>query len=345
MSYQKDTGPESSPWHGKTGVFLIAEIGGNHEGNFEYAKHLTQLAIDSGVDAVKFQIYTADSLVNPIENPQRYEHFKRFVLKRTEHIALAKICIKNNVDYIASVWDIRAIDWIDDYISIYKIGSGDLTAYPIIKSILRKSKPIILSTGMSTLKEVKDAIAYIKSIDSSYISEKRLALLQCTSAYPLPQADANLKVIVTLKRQTNLPVGYSDHTTGSKALEIAVALGAEILEFHFTDTRVGKKFRDHKVSLIKDEVLRLKRSMAEIKNLLGDGIKRVMPAERDNRRTFRRAVYPAISLPKGSVLTKDKLFCLRPNHGVDARDYDKIVKKRTTKRLARHEKINKDILS
>ena len=139
----------------KNGVYLIAEIGGNHEGDFEYAKRLTDLACQSGVDAVKFQIYTGNALVSKIEDPDRNIHFKRFELTPEQYICLAKQCQENGVTFTASVWDMRAFEWIDPYIKFYKIGSGDLTAYPILKNIASLSKPIILSTGLATLEEVR----------------------------------------------------------------------------------------------------------------------------------------------------------------------------------------------
>ena len=122
---------------------LIAEIGGNHEGNFQYAKALTQLAIDSGADAIKFQIYTGDTLVSSVESPSRNKHFKKFELTQDQHIELAKMVRDAGRMYSASVWDVDVLDWINPYISFYKIGSGDLTAYPVLKAIAQKRKPIV----------------------------------------------------------------------------------------------------------------------------------------------------------------------------------------------------------
>ena len=133
-------------WEGKSGIYLIAEIGGNHEGDFGKAKELTELACKSGVDAVKLQIYTADSLVSKAQDPARHAHFKKFELTPVQHIALADICQRNKVTYAASVWDMNALEWVDPYIEFYKIGSGDLTAYPILERIAKIGKPLIMST-------------------------------------------------------------------------------------------------------------------------------------------------------------------------------------------------------
>ncbi len=140
-----------SYFNGKNNVYLIAEIGGNHEGDFEYAKKLTKLAAESGADAVKFQIYTGDSLVNAKYDPDRNEHFKKFELTKQQYIDLAKLCDELEITFMASVWDMNALNYIDSYIPIYKVGSGDLTAYNLIKKIVLTGKPIILSTGLATL--------------------------------------------------------------------------------------------------------------------------------------------------------------------------------------------------
>ena len=324
----------------KNPIFLIAEIGGNHEGDFSAAKRLTQLAIDSGVDAIKYQVYSAKSLVNPAQSIDRFNHFRKFELLRYQHIWLAKLCIRNDVKYIASAWDTSAIKWLNDYIDIYKIGSGDITAYPIIKLIAEKGKPIILSTGMATTREIDSAIRHISLINPDYLKSNKLAVLQCTSSYPTCDKEANLGVLSALKRRKGVTIGYSDHTEGTLALEMAATLGARILEFHFTDSRKGKKFRDHKISLTKNEVIKLRNKISKIRNLLGDGKKRVMVSEIDNRRTFRRAVYPIVYLPKGSVITEKKLVYLRPNNGIDAKDYKKIIGKVTTQNVHKYQRLS-----
>ncbi len=327
---------------GKHGPLLIAEIGGNHEGDFEYAKKLTRLAIETNVDYVKFQIYTGNTLVSSLESPDRNKHFKKFELTQQQHIYLAEMVLEAGVKYTSSVWDVDAMEWLDKYISVYKIGSGDLTAYPVIKKTAMLGKPIILSTGLSTEQEVLDSVAYIQSIDSVYKSKDMLAVLQCTSMYPIPSQDANLTVMNRLKQLTGLTVGYSDHTEGSKALCYAVAMGAEILEFHFTDSREGKAFRDHKVSLTPEEVKVLIDEVNVIKSLQGNDVKRPVPIEIDNGHleSFRRAVYPSCNIKAGEILTEENLTVLRPNHGIDARDFHKLIGKMAIKNLECHQKLD-----
>lgn len=322
-----------SCWQGKYGPYLIAEIGGNHEGKFEYAQRLTDLACKSGVDAVKFQIYTGDTLVSRVEEPERNAHFKRFELKPDEYIILARQCRKNGVEFTASVWDMNALEWIDPYMNFYKIGSGDLTAYPILKRIASIGKPIILSTGLSILDEVRATVDYIQSIDNRYTNKNFLALLQCTSMYPIPDEDANLKVMDMFRKEFQLTVGYSNHTVGVDAVEIAVAMGAEIIEMHFTDTREGQSFRDHQVSFTCEEIKLLIDKIRKIKTLQGSMVKEPTKSEieAEHVNSFRRAVYPVKDLPAGKILTEDVITVLRPNQGIDARDYAKLIGERLKK--------------
>jgi len=333
-------------WVGKHGPYLIAEIGGNHEGSFEYAQKLTDLACKSGVDAVKYQIYTGDTLVNCVEEPERNAHFKRFELKPDEYMLLARQCRENGVEFTASVWDMNALRWIDSYINFYKIGSGDLTAYPILKRIASIGKPIILSTGLSTLNEVSATVNYIKSLDKRYENKEFLALLQCTSMYPIPDEDANLQVMNLFRKEFQLTVGYSDHTVGSDAVEIAVAMGAEIIEMHFTDTREGKSFRDHQVSFTCDELKELIEKIKKIRILRGKMNKAPTKSEicSGHVDSFRRAVYCKRKLGAGDILTEEDLVLLRPAHGIDAREYESVIGRRTKCAIGPLEKITWDML-
>lgn len=333
-------------WKGKYGPLLIAEIGGNHEGDFEYAKRLCELAIESKADYVKFQIYTGDTLVSPVESPDRNNHFKKFELTREQHIELAEMVIAAGRKYTASVWDLSVLDWIDSYMGIYKIGSGDLTAYPIIEAITRRRKPIIISTGLATEKEVVEAVKFIQSCDDIYLKPENLAVLQCTSMYPIEYKDANLNVIHRLRHLTGLPTGYSDHTTDSKAMQYAYAMGAEILEFHFTDTKEGKIFRDHKVSLTKEEVWNLIKELQIISTLKGSETKAPTSIELETNHTvtFRRAAYLRKDVEKGYEIKAEDLVYLRPNHGTDARDFQTLIGRKVNQPTKAFQQIRKENL-
>tara|TARA_A100001035_G_scaffold110930_1_gene87017 strand:- start:4549 stop:5556 length:1008 start_codon:yes stop_codon:yes gene_type:complete len=329
-------------WQGKFGPLLIAEIGGNHEGNFNYAKKLVKLAISSGVDVVKLQIYQGANLVSHVESKKRFYHFKKFELTKEQHIILAKICQKAKVFYLASVWDKKSLLWVDKYLKFYKIGSGDLTAYPILSELSRRGKPIILSTGLSNLSEINKTIKFIRSQNKIYKNKNYLSLLQCTSAYPTPDQEVNLNVIKSLIKKTNLTIGYSHHNKGDLALISSYLLGAKILEFHFTDTRKGKKFRDHKISLTPQETKLLIEKIKKINLLLGKEKKTPTKSEirSNNIKTFRRAVYFNKDMKKGSVIKEKDLTYLRPNHGVDARDYKKIIGRKILKNIKAFSRLN-----
>ena len=326
----------------KYGSLLIAEIGGNHEGNFDYAKKLTQLAIESNVDVIKFQIYSGDTLVSKIESPIRNKHFKKFELSKEQHIYLAEMVKDSGIRYSCSVWDVNTLKWLDKYIDIYKIGSGDLTAYPVLKETAKIGKPMIISSGLSSEDEVLSTVKFIQNCNSIYTNKNYLGVLQCTSMYPISFDDANLNVLNRFKEIFDLTIGYSDHTEGSKALQYAHAMGAEILEFHFTDTRKNKLFRDHLVSLTKSEILDLINEMKVINTLKGDKHKKPLKIEEDNGHhiSFRRAVYPSKDILKGEEMTHDNLTVLRPLSGIDARMYFEIIGKVALRDFKMHEKIN-----
>lgn len=325
-------------FEGKHGPLLIAEIGGNHEGNFDYAKQLTQLAIDSDSDFVKFQIYSGNTLVNPVESPDRHKHFKKFELSRDQYRELAEMVVSGGKRFMASIWDAEMIDWVDDYNPIYKIGSGDLLAWPLLKNVALRGKPIILSTGLATEEEVVATVKYIRQCNSLYEDPNFLSVLQCTSMYPIPKSASNLGVMLELNKLTNTTMGYSDHTEGADALKVAVAMGAQVLEYHFTDEREGKAFRDHKVSLTKLEVLDLIEYIKMVNILKGSSIKEPVAIEIDNGHvdSFRRAVYPARDILKGETITEQDLVILRPSHGISSRHFDSLIGKIATKDLSKH---------
>ena len=331
-------------WSGKHGPMLIAEIGGNHEGNFNKARKMLELAIGSGVDCVKFQLYQGDSLVNKKQNPDRNSHFKKFELTKEQHIKLAKICSKNGVIYNASVWDLDILNWVDEYLTFYKIGSGDLTSWPIIKEFVKREKPILISTGLSSFSEVKETVEYIHSLNKKYYDPNMLCIMQCTSMYPIENKDTNLEVINTFRNQFNCPVGYSDHTVGHDALFYAALMKTDVLEFHFTDSRIGKKFRDHKVSLTKKEVKDLIDKLNSMKSFLGESEKKLLEIESENNHhlSFRRGVYLRKKIKKGqNILLKDIVF-LRPFIGTDPRDIKTILNSKAKKDILPFEPIFKD---
>ena len=332
---------------GKHGPLLIAEIGGNHEGDFNYALKLTKLAIKADVDVIKYQIYTGSTLVNKIQSPKRFSHFKKFELSKDQHIKLANICIENNIQYSASVWDLSVLDWIDPFLKFYKIGSGDLTAYSLLNSISKRNKPIILSTGLSNLDEIRDTVGFIIKKNPVYKSKQFLSILQCTSLYPNKDKNVNLNVIKTLKNTFEYPIGYSDHTTNSLALKTAFSMGAEILEFHFTDDRLNKTFRDHHISLNFQEVKELIRDIKKIKILFGSNKKYPTNEEitTNHIQSFRRAVYLKKDFKIGEIITEKDLISLRPNTGIDAREIYRLIGKSVNQSIKAYHPLDWSMIS
>lgn len=315
-------GQETTPWQGQSGPLLIAEIGGNHEGNFDVAKAMAASALRSGADCVKFQLYTGQTLVSPVESPTRHKHFQKFELAREQHIYLAEMCREAGVSYVSSVWDEEMLEWIDPYMDFYKIGSGDLTAWPFLRKIAARGKPILLSTGLADMDDVLQTVAQIQDVDARFTRPEWMCVMQCTSMYPIPDTDAHLRVMDRLRAATGLAIGYSDHTIGMDALHAATAMGAEVLEFHFTDSREGKEFRDHKVSLVEQEVQTLKTELEQIRDLRGTPVKVPQASElvEGHEVSFRRATYLNRDAKAGEVIGEDDLVYLRPAHGTDARD-------------------------
>jgi N,N'-diacetyllegionaminate synthase len=329
---------------GKFGPLLIAEIGGNHEGDFDYAKQLTKLAINSKADVIKFQLYSGDSLVNKCESPERHRHFQKFELTKDQHLYLADLVVNSGKKYLASVWSKEMLSWIDPYLEYYKIGSGDLNAFPFIQQFALNNKPIILSTGLSTEAEVIESVKFIRDTNSCYLTDN-LALLQCTSMYPIDYSDAHLNVMQRLKSITNAVVGYSDHTIGYRTLAYAAAMGAELLEFHFTDNPKEREFRDHQVSLTPDDIDLLVREIEFISNIKGDAEKQPLEIELKNNHhiSFRRAVYPSRDIRIGEKLDENDLVVLRPLQGIDARDYYKLIGKKALKDIKKLGRLSWDL--
>ena len=255
------------------------------------------------------------------------------------------MCRNAGVQYISSVWDMEMLEWIDPYMDFYKIGSGDLTSWPLLHQFAARGKPILLSTGLASLDEVMQTVGQIQSIDRCYQQPEMLCLLQCTSMYPIPDTQVQLRVMDTLREMTGLSVGYSDHTEGSNAIRAAVAMGAEVIEFHFTDSREGKEFRDHKVSLTADEVCQLKKDVKQITAYRGNGMKVPQSSELENGHeiSFRRGVYLKRPLKEGDVINPEDLVLLRPAHGTDARDTTLLSGAIATKDIGAFEAIYPDI--
>ena len=311
---------------------LIAEIGGNHEGDFGKAKDLVNMAIECEVDFIKLQTYFADTLVEKTIAPDRWAHFKKFELSIEQHIELAELVTNQGKNYLSSIWDINSYTHLEKYLTYVKIGSGDAVSYSFLKQAALIGKPIILSTGLCTLNEVSSSIETLREINPIYKKPEFIYVLQCTSMYPIPMMEANLNVMSEY-RKFNCRVGYSDHTLGKFALEVAALLGAEMLEFHFTDDKEKMSFRDHQVSLVTEDIKDLNIFFENVIEVCGSAEKKPTQSEKDNDhiQTFRRGTYLNRNISSGSVITKEDLIEKRPlNHGLA---YSELIGKKVNKDL------------
>lgn len=329
-----------NPFLGKNGVFTIAEIGGNHQGNFEYAVDLVSQAISTDVDSIKLQIYTPDLIVNPMVDPERNKHFSNFALEPAQYISLLEMIKLSGKKAMASVWSVEELETYATYLDYVKVGSGDFNDKTILKKISAIGKPIVISAGLSDETEVVSVYNYLKS---QGVRAGSICVLQCTSMYPIPLSEANLNVIPRWKSILNgATIGYSDHTVGETALMSSVSMGAQVLEFHFTDDKHNKAFRDHLVSLEKKDVSDLVSWIRANYILGGDAIKRVTHSELSSRHnnSFRKALYPSKKLTKGHVIQPEDLISLRPECGWPAYQLNDLIGKKLLREKNKYDPIN-----
>ncbi len=305
-----------SPFSGTYGPLVIAEIGGNHEGSYEKALSLVELAITTEVDAVKLQLYSPDLLVNATLDPDRHAHFANFTLTPEQNVELLRRIRSSGKLTCASVWSLEELSIYEEYVDIIKVGSGDFDDYSMLAAIAKSDKPIILSTGLSDYKEVTAVISYL--VEDEQVPAGRLSLLQCTSMYPIPPVEANLAVMDLFRHSFGISVGYSDHTVGIEALALAAACGAEVLEFHFSDDTKNCSFRDHLVSLDADDTSTLLSRIANTQTLLGSKQKSLTLLEevRLHPTSFRKGLYLKNRVSAGDIISKDELITLRPRKGL-----------------------------
>lgn len=317
--------------------FIIAEAGVNHNGKFRLAKKMVDAAKNSGVDAVKFQAFRAERVVT--QTPEKaayqkkstgkgsqYDMLKKLELTEGEFKKLAAYAKKKNIIFLASAFDEESVDFLDELkVPAFKIPSGEITNFLLLKHIAKKGKPIILSTGMSNLEEVETAL---KTIMDEGV--KDVVLLHCVSNYPAKVEEINLRAMETLKRAFGLPVGLSDHTLSTTVPTAAVALGAAIIEKHFTlDRKLPGP--DQKASLEPDELREMVLHIREVEKALGDGIKKPTKSEEAIKKSVRRSIVARVNIPKGTTIVEDMLDLKRPSTGLDPKYLKKVIGKRAKK--------------
>jgi N,N'-diacetyllegionaminate synthase len=299
--------------------YVIAEVGVNHDGDVEQALRLVDAAAETGADAVKFQTFVADRLVtadapkagyqlqttDPVES--QLGMLRSLELDLDAHRRIVDRCRERGITFLSTPFDVESVALLVHLgVSAIKVASPEVTNHPLLEVIGSYGLPVILSTGMSTLGEVEEAVAVLVAAGC-----RELALLHCVSSYPAPLEETNLRAITTLAMRFGVPVGYSDHTVGDAATLAAVALGAQLVEKHLTTDRTLPG-PDHAASAEPDELALLIRGIRSIETMLGDGIKRPMPCEQGNRTVVRRSLAAARDLDAGSILAADALTALRP---------------------------------
>jgi N,N'-diacetyllegionaminate synthase len=316
--------------------FIIAEAGVNHNGSLKLAYELVDVAVEAGADAVKFQTFKPEKVCSPLAPKATYqlqttgteesqlEMGKKLELPYEAFRDLQIYCKSKDILFLSTPFDYESADYLDALrVPAFKIPSGEITNFPFVEHIAKKQRPLIVSTGMSTLDEVRNAVETIRATGN-----EQLILLQCVSNYPAQPSSVNLRAMHTLAEAFGVPVGYSDHTTGIEIAVAAVALGASIVEKHFTISR-NLPGPDHRASLEPKELTAMVRSIRNVEAALGDGNKRPAPEEVNTAEVARRSLVAARYIAAGTVLTEDLVAILRPGTGLPPAMRPKIVGRRT----------------
>jgi len=304
-------------------VFIIAEAGVNHNGDVRLAKKLIDAAKSAGVDAVKFQTFKAERLVAKVAQKAEYqkqttgsdesqlEMLKKLELSFENFKDIKKYCEEKELLFLSTPFDFDSIDFLERLdMPIFKVPSGEITNLPYLMKIASTGKPVIMSTGMSDLDEVGLALEVLRDNGAGTIT-----LLHCNTQYPTPFEDANLKAMQTLKERFGIAVGYSDHTLGIEAPIAAIALGATVIEKHFTLDK-SLEGPDHKASLDPQELKAMVTAIRNIEIALGDGIKKPSKSETLNKEVARKSIVARRNIVKGEIFSEDNLTIKRPGHGI-----------------------------
>jgi N,N'-diacetyllegionaminate synthase len=312
--------------------FIVAEAGVNHNGKIRLAKQLIDAAKDAGADAVKFQSFKAENVVTrkaPKAKYQKettdtkesqYEMIKKLELSAGNLEELALHAQNKGIIFLSTPFDKGSVDLLDGLgVPAFKIASGEITNFPLIRHIAKKGKPVILSTGMATLEEINEALQVIQSEGI-----KDIVLLHCVTAYPAKVEDVNLKAMETLRCKFKLPVGLSDHTLGINIPIAAIALGACVIEKHFTLDK-SLPGPDHQASLEPGELKQMVKAIRETEKAMGDGNKMATGEEKQIQKVARRSIVAGVNIPKGTIITEEMLDIKRPGTGVEPKYMNKVI--------------------
>ncbi len=312
--------------------FIIAEAGVNHNSDINLAKKLIEVAKDAGADAVKFQTFTAENMVTRKADKaeyqksttgaeeSQYEMLKKLELSEEDFKDLFAYAADKGITFLSSPFDKGSVDLLETLgVTAFKIASGEITNFPLLSYIARKKKPLILSTGMCTIDEIEEALEVLRSERA-----EEVILLHCVTSYPAKIEDMNLRVMETLRNVFKLPVGLSDHTLGVTIPIAAVALGACVIEKHFT---LDKNLRgpDHRASLEPDELRQMVVAIRDVEKALGDGVKKPTKQEEENQRVVGRSIVAKVDIPEGTIITEEMLDVKRPGIGIEPGHIEEII--------------------
>ena len=321
-------------------VFVIAEAGVNHNGDLATATELVRVAAAAGADAVKFQTFVTEAIITRTapkaqyqwraggEAESQFDMLKRLEMPEELHRRVIEECRRHGIMFLSTPYDRASAELLHRLdVCAFKIASTDTTNLPFLTDVAAKGRPILLSTGMSSLAEVEEAVAAVR-----WAGNGRLALFQCTSQYPTPLDEVNLRAIATLQERFGCPVGFSDHTTGIGAAPWAVAAGACMLEKHFTLSR-SLPGPDQAMSLEPAELAALVRAIRDVEAALGDGVKRTMPCEQENKRTHQKSLVVCRPVKAGQVVSREDVTAKRPGTGLPPGSLPKVVGRRAARDL------------
>ena len=323
-------------------VFIIAEIGNNHEGSYTLAEEMIGKAAEAGACAVKFQTIVPEKLVS-ISQKDRIEQLKRFQLTYDEFERLNKVAKHENILFLSTPFDIESVHFLNSIVPAFKIASGDNNFFPLIEVIAQTGKPIIMSAGLIDLLEVRKTIDFILNIWNENAIDQDIAILHCVTSYPTALEEANLSTIKELQ-SLNVTIGYSDHTIGTEAAVLSVALGARIVEKHFTIDKNYSDFRDHQLSADPNEFSQLVERVEIASKLLGQSRKTVQESEKLVMEKIRRSIVARKELDENTVLTLDDISWVRPGGGLAPGNEEMVLGKRLKVKVAAGELITLDNL-
>jgi N,N'-diacetyllegionaminate synthase len=334
-------------------TIIIAEAGVNHNGDIETAKRLIDVAVDAGVDYVKFQTFKADRLVSPSAKKAKYQiendssndvsqlsMLKKLELSDTDHKDLISYCNLKKIKFFSTAFDVEGVYYLSSLnLGMLKIPSGELTNFPYLRAIAQTNLPVILSTGMANLDEIEKAINVLISFGTI---KNQIIVLHCNTEYPTPMLDVNLKAMLTIKESFGVAVGYSDHTLGIEVPIAAVAMGANVIEKHFTLDR-NLNGPDHKASLEPNELKEMVNSIRNIeKAISGNGIKEPSKSEKKNIHIARKSIHSSRHLKSGTVITESDIISLRPGDGICSMQWQTILGKTLNKDIEKFSKLSFD---